>query len=392
MPGRRRESKFNNDDPADDDSGDDDQYSADGGGGRRRHLEYSSQEDDGDDEDGGGLFGGDQHDGSGYEDSDDDGGYDDDASEGDAQARATDQAKREEAISVKAWLLRKQHYTPIMDLLPKLIKFLSGDFDPLDDEESHGIPLVRRFMDCDDEGECQRFIGSCLAAVHAYMDRRYRALGYKQPKDDVSDGDSDDGGGSGGGGGGRGSSKRRQPKGKKRGKKSKAVRDSDWPTDLAKRFAQFLSHKDTEFVFENVPVKPAFYEQYSKYGKRSFEKIRKASADGGGGDDGSGSDGGGGGGGAKPKEDEEPVDPNEPSHMKNRVVFAYGVAQKGKAPKPLKPDEVLTNKLFKRQCKVLWRKLLRQNEEKVHKMVSRELYKRTLVSRVESRQHGVGWK
>ena len=41
-----------------------------------------------------------------------------------------------------------------------------------------------------------------MAAVHAYMDRRYRALGYKQPKDDVSDGDSDDGGGSGGGGGG----------------------------------------------------------------------------------------------------------------------------------------------------------------------------------------------
>jgi hypothetical protein len=62
--------------------------------------------------------------------------------------------------------------------------------------------------------------------------------------------------------------------------------------------------------------------------------------------------------------------------MKSRVVYASGVAQKGKAPKPLKPDEILTNQLYKQQCRILWRKLVQDTEKKAHNMVNRALYKR----------------
>ena len=263
------------------------------------------------------------------------------------------EAKRLEKISVKAWLIRKQHYTPLVDMLPRLIKFLNGDFDPLDDEEDHGIPLWRRFMDSCDEGECHHFVGRCMAAVHTFIGRRYRAIGYTQSNSANTKA-----------GGGRAA--------------KKSVKASDWPTDLGRRFTNFLCHKDTEFVFENVPVKPSFYERYSKYGKRSFEKIRKDDGGDGDGDGSSGSDDDGGRGRGRGRH-AAADDSEKPTHMKTRVVFAYGVAQKGKAPKPLKPDEILTNQLFKRQCKVMWGKLLRETEDLVHNMVNRELYKRSQV-------------
>lgn len=286
---------------------------------------------------------------------------DDDSESGDEREVSQAQTKREEKISVKAWLVRKQTYTPLVTLIPDLIKFLAGDFDPLDDEEEHGIPLWRRFMESCEEGECHRFVGCCMAAAHAFIDRKYKAIGFKQPTGQQS------GGGS---------------KGKKA---TKRVRDSDWPTDLGKRFAAFLCHKDTEFVFENVPVRNSFYEKYSKYGKRSFQKIpEKTNGSGSDDDDGGGGEGGGSSSSSSKKKKKssrrddvaDASDPDPFTHTKSRAVYAYGVAQKGKAPKPLKPDEVLTNQLFKRQCKVLWRQLLKSNEELVHKMVNRELYKR----------------
>jgi hypothetical protein len=291
-------------------------------------------------EDGEGLFQNGDHGGDGDSAmaSDDDG------------AAAHRNAKRLEKISVKAWLARKQHFTPIVSLLPQLQAFLSGDFDPLDDEEDKGIPLWRRFMDSCAEGEAARFIGSCLAAAHLFIDRRYTALGYHRPTG--SDGNNNDSGGAGG----QQQQQKQQPKAAS-GRPVKRIRESDWPTDLGTRLAFFLANKELDFVFENVPVKPSFYEQYSKYGKRSFEKIPEDQLKG------------------------DPAEPERPTHMKSRVVFTYAVAQKGKAPKPLKPDEVLTNKLFKRQCQVLWRDLQQKTRDKVHNMVNRALQKRAKARR-----------